>query len=89
MANFHLKRKYGIDEKEYDRLLLLQSGCCAICNKPTSSYKRKLAVDHDHLNGRIRGLLCVKCNGGLGCFEENPLLFDKAKEYLQTHKISH
>ena len=87
MANFHLKRKYGINEEEYGRLLSLQCGCCAICGKSMSDYKRKLAVDHDHSSGKVRGLLCVKCNGGIGCFEENPLLFDKAKEYLHKHQL--
>ena len=87
MANFHLKRKYGINKEEYDNLLLLQFNCCAICGKSSSSYKRKFAVDHDHLTGKVRGLLCVKCNRGLGCFDETPLLFDKAKEYLQAHCI--
>jgi hypothetical protein len=82
MSNFHLRRKYGMSEHDYIEMFRLQTGCCAICGKEALKYKRKLAVDHNHTTGKIRGLLCVKCNGGLGCFEENPVLFDKAKEYL-------
>jgi hypothetical protein len=81
-----LKRKYGIGELEYNNLLAVQFGCCAICGKNASHYKRRMAVDHDHVSGKIRGLLCVKCNRGIGCFEENQVLLDKAKEYLEKHR---
>jgi hypothetical protein len=80
-----LKRKYGIDENTYNELFSLQYGRCAICGKSSSKYKRKMAVDHDHVTGKNRGLLCVKCNSGLGCFEENPLFFDSAKKYMAKY----
>lgn len=86
MTEWMLKKKYGLSELEYKNLLSIQFGCCAICGKEASQYKRKLAVDHDHKNGKIRGLLCVKCNGGIGCFDENQALLDRAKEYLAKHR---
>lgn len=65
----HLKQKYGIDLKQYEVMLKEQNYRCAICNKHQSHFKRSLHVDHDHKSGKIRGLLCFRCNhllvGGL------------------------
>ncbi len=77
-----LKKVYGITPDEYDAMLLKQNGCCAICKTPASKYKRKLHVDHNHTTGENRGLLCVRCNSGIGHFKENPTLLDAAKDYL-------
>jgi hypothetical protein len=57
----NLKRKYGLTNEEYDALFLFQGGVCFICKRacPTG---RRLAVDHDHDTGAIRGLLCTMCN---------------------------
>lgn len=82
VTNWILKKKYGIGEEEYNHLLMSQSGRCAICQREASDFKRKLAVDHNHTTGKVRGLLCVKCNRGLGCFDEIPTRFDSAKAYL-------
>jgi hypothetical protein len=81
---YNLKKLYGITPEQYTQLLLKQNGCCAICNKPSTDYKRRLHVDHDHTTKKIRGLLCVRCNYGIGYFNENTSLLDKAKEYLNT-----
>lgn len=83
--NHRLKRKYGITLDEYNALLVSQNSCCAICGNHTSQYKRKLHVDHNHSNGKVRGLLCVRCNYGIGYFSENPELLDKAKLYIKSH----
>lgn len=58
--NWNLQRRYGISAKQYDELLTAQGGACAICRKPPKV--RMLPVDHDHVTGRVRGLLCVSCN---------------------------
>lgn len=72
-------KKYGLSLKQYEQMLSDQNGVCAICSGKTS---RRLAVDHDHQTGRVRGLLCGRCNAGLGQFKENPLMLHKAIRYL-------
>jgi hypothetical protein len=84
--NWNLKKKYGITIEQYNQLHTKQGGLCAICQQPQSKYKRNFHVDHDHSNGKVRGLLCVKCNYGIGCFNENLELFDKVKDYIMKYK---
>jgi hypothetical protein len=60
-----LPQVYGLTVDEYDLLLNSQGAVCAICGKPCSS-GRRLAVDHDHVTGMTRGLLCHLCNRGAG-----------------------
>ena len=81
VRNSFLKSTYGIDEKEYQRLLALQNGACAICKERCSTWSR-LSVDHDHNTGRVRGLLCNQCNRAIGLLRDNPRLLMLAAEYL-------
>lgn len=74
----HLKRTYGITLEEYDAMYLKQKGLCAICQKSFA----KLFIDHCHKTEKIRGLLCVKCNAGIGQFEDNVEFIKRALEYL-------
>ncbi len=77
----HLVRKFGIHEELYDMMLASQRGGCAICGKgPTT---KRLAVDHCHDTGEIRGLLCDRCNRGLGSFRDDPELLARASRYLK------
>ena len=69
--DWHYKRRYGISLAEYDALLVVQAGRCAICLEPDSR-KKRLDVDHDHATGRIRGLLCTSCNSRLATLEAWP-----------------
>ncbi|HYT43296.1 MAG TPA: endonuclease VII domain-containing protein [Methylomirabilota bacterium] len=79
-----LKWKYNISNEEYNILLTIQNSVCKICGN--SETNRNLAVDHCHITGNVRGLLCDKCNRGLGCFGDDPILLCKAADYLkQTH----
>lgn len=71
------RRKYGITLATYDAMVAERSGCCDICGK-----KRKLVVDHCHDSRRIRGLLCDRCNVGLGCFGDDPITLGRAKGYV-------
>ena len=73
-------------------MLQRQDGKCAICGhlphgEDTYRLAKNLAVDHDHITGRVRGLLCDKCNRGLGHFNDNVLLLQKAISYLQTASL--
>ena len=82
-VNFNnLKYSTGVSRKEYEELLANQKGVCAICSGSNIDPKRKLSVDHDHKTGLVRGLLCTKCNFGVGYFDDNLELLDKAKTYL-------
>lgn len=80
-----LKREFGITIDEYNALFEKQSGRCAICGRHQSELKRRLAVDHNHIDGKVRALLCTYCNTGLGSFFEDIELIEKAKEYLISH----
>jgi hypothetical protein len=83
-----LKKLYGITIEQYDQLLSNQNGCCAICKKSQTQFKRKLHVDHNHITGQVRGLVCVSCNSGIACFERDKLFFDKVKEYLNKYNLT-
>ena len=79
-------RAYGISETIYSIMLENQGHKCAICNKPESTGKA-LAIDHDHKTNEVRGLLCNKCNRGLGFFEDNEELLKQALKHLKTTKF--
>lgn len=76
-----LKYRYGITMEEYSRLLAEQGGCCAIC-KGTPGHRR-LDVDHDHVTGKVRGLLCHMCNTGIAKFRDNIVLLEATITYLK------
>jgi hypothetical protein len=60
--------RYGLDEEAYNTLITKQKNLCALCSSPPTEGKR-LAIDHDHKTGRVRGLLCTSCNIALGHVE--------------------
>ncbi len=76
-----LKRMYGVSLEERDRMFVEQNGRCYLCGNLPG--KRTLAVDHCHKSGRIRRLLCIQCNSGLGMFKDDPELLNRAIDYLQ------
>lgn len=77
---YDLKRKFGITRERYEAILDEQGGVCAICKvAPTT---KRLAVDHDHQTGEVRGLLCLSCNMGLGYFKDSKNRLVNAIHYL-------
>lgn len=78
--------RYGITLKDYDELLQKQNGKCAICQqieiKKNQHGLVSLAVDHDHKTGKVRGLLCSKCNCLLGYAKDSIINLKKAIDYL-------
>jgi recombination endonuclease VII len=77
-THYHV-RQYGISAAEYDALLKKQNGACAICRRRS---REKLCVDHCHLTGMIRGLLCNRCNLGLGMWKDDQASLIAAVAYL-------
>lgn len=77
-------KKYGLTEQDYEHLLFEQGGVCKICGSATSQRTgdKYLYVDHDHVTGKVRGLLCHHCNAGIGHFKDQALLLVKAVAYL-------
>ena len=69
-------------EEECDALLVLQEYRCAICRNGFSSVE-DCEIDHDHLTGKVRGMLCRNCNVGIGLFKENPASLENAIKYLR------
>lgn len=81
-------KRYGITLEIYQEMFSRQRGVCAICKNPTNhKYGRRLDVDHDHATGIVRGLLCCKCNRGLGYFRDNADYLIQAALYLQSQTI--
>lgn len=77
------QRKYGITIKQYNKMFNLQHGCCAVCNKHQSTFEKRLAVDHNHKTGKIRGLLCAGCNANVGFYEKRQKMITA---YLKKYK---
>lgn len=84
--NYNLKHNYGISKADMDSMLDRQNHKCAICgteeNVVIKGKKIRLSIDHCHTTGKVRGLLCSKCNQGLGSFKDRIDLLDAAKQYL-------
>lgn len=81
----HLMWKYGITLADYDMMLEIQGGVCAICGKTPEENKRRLCVDHDHETGQVRGILCTQCNSVLGFWKDNPETARQAMIYLRRY----
>jgi hypothetical protein len=81
---YRLKKQYNITPEIYDNLFIEQNGVCAICGKKPD--KKILSVDHDHITGQIRGLICNSCNLALGCIEEDILILKKMIKYINSYR---
>ena len=84
--NNDLKRNYGITLQEHQEMYENQNGRCAICQKEGDGKWKKLCVDHDHETGKVRQLLCRRCNMVLGQVYDNISLLEEHIKYLQKHK---
>lgn len=86
----HLFNTYGITRDEFNALLGKQGGGCAICGKKETALANnsktvmRLAVDHDHKTGKIRGLLCCRCNHAIGQMLDDPKIIQNAVAYLSA-----
>lgn len=88
--NYQLQYHFGISLQDYNEMLEAQNYRCAVCEKPHGSdihsgkRTKGLGVDHDHVTGEVRGLLCNDCNRGIGQLGDSPQRLRKAAEYLET-----
>lgn len=83
----HLKRTYGITLDQFNEKLKEQNNKCAICNSTNTHDKHGvMAVDHNHSTGAIRGLLCYKCNAGIGLLNDNKEILTSAIKYLEKYE---
>ena len=83
-----LKCRFGLTLEQYGDMLKKQNGVCAICGNPeTKKGTFRLSVDHDHKTGKVRALLCDRCNRFLGIVDDNIKLFEKAIKYLKEYEI--
>lgn len=84
-------RKFGLREEDLERMKAAQRGLCPICDRPLerididTGKPVRICLDHDHITGAARDLLCDPCNKGLGAFEEDPSRLRAAIAYLDSH----
>ena len=83
MRKSQLWVQYKLSESQYDAMLAGQSGVCAVCQEECVSGNR-LAVDHDHDSGFVRGLLCSQCNHSAGKMKDSPQLLRKLADYIEA-----
>jgi hypothetical protein len=86
---YELKSRYGMTEQSWENLLRKQGGGCAICgakedgSRYVSGVDRRMSVDHCHETGRVRGILCNRCNRAIGLLKDNVQLLERAIGYLK------
>lgn len=84
-----LRRTYGLTMQTFGEMLVAQGGVCGICKLPPEPTKAgrpmRLCVDHNHKTGKIRGLLCIKCNVFIGSARESKEILNRAISYLEHH----
>lgn len=80
-----LMREYGISHEQYQCLVVKSGGVCGICQEPFNDKPtHAMHIDHCHETGRVRGLLCARCNRGLGLFRDNPRFLRNAAGYVEA-----
>ena len=77
-------QKFNITQEEYNLMFAKQQGCCGICGKHQTEFNKALAIDHCHITGAVRGLLCMPCNTALGKFNDDEKLLNAAIDYLRS-----
>lgn len=82
--SYHLKLKFNMSLEDYTNMFDEQQGCCKICNRHQTEFKIALAVDHCHETGKIRGLLCRKCNLLIGFCNDSIEQLNNAIKYLNN-----
>lgn len=79
-----LLSRYGVSAALYDQMYNEQKGCCKICEQHSSTFTHRLAVDHCHKTGAVRGLLCSNCNTAIGKLNDDISILQRAISYLRS-----
>ena len=90
-----LKKRFKLSLEDYENILIAQDYKCAICKAPQADIKKSLSVDHDRTccptdyscGGCVRGLLCDRCNFGIGYFKDDENLLEIAANYVKVNKL--
>ena len=80
-----LRSRYGMTEDDYKQMIVDQNNLCSICAVDFSKVD-KIHIDHCHTTNKVRGLLCVNCNSGIGIFRDDIEVLEKAIKYLEKHR---
>ena len=83
----NLRNKYGISLDEWEKQFAEQGEVCAICGIDYPAGAKGWSTDHDHETGQFRGILCVRCNRGLGSFLDSPSALRAAADYLEENRM--
>lgn len=78
------EKTFGVTKEDWMQMMALQGEVCAICKEPEKT--RRLSIDHCHSTGKVRGLLCNRCNKAIGIFEDKVELLEEAIKYLNKEK---
>ena len=81
-----IRIKFGISPETYIEMLDKQNSRCAICGRHQEELPKRMAVDHNHDTGKVRGLLCGNCNTGIGNLRDSIDMLRKAIDYLEKHE---
>ena len=88
IRNYRLLQNYGITNQDYEQMLEDQGFCCAGCGLNQNILEKKINVDHDHITGKVRGLLCGSCNRALGLIKDNLETLVKLQKYLEKSNVA-
>lgn len=79
------EKLYGVTQEQYEGMKAAQNGCCPICGRNENQLEKQLGVDHNHRTGKVRGLLCSRCNMILGQLNDDPTILRRAAKYLEDN----
>ena len=85
LRKYQQLKKEEITPQDFKNILATQGGVCPICGRNQRQVRRKLAIDHCHKTGRIRGILCGRCNLALGLLGDNCVFLERAINYLKQN----
>jgi len=85
VKNIFLRNRYNITLEDFNEMLKNQNNTCAICKKDKQG-ERDFHIDHCHTTGKVRGILCYKCNSSIGLLNDNIETLKEAIKYLEKHK---